>query len=295
MPIEKFISRQALESYRALTYRHLPEKRIKSQQQAVDFVNDRGFIFFWPIKGAELPSLWGAVVGNRPVPDNHDDPGHITWQWKDALLGKKKWYYARILRHRNTIISLKLLNHFYALSPNLGEPEQDFTDQYAQGKISLQEKRIFETLLNDGPLDTLLLRKNSGMSAASQASNFNRALDNLQRDFRILPTGTSRAGPWHYSFVYDLTHRYFPNLVDELRLINHYMAMKEILTAYLLSVGLCSLKDIQKLFGWQNYEFERPLMELVDEGVIDYPVFLEEDRTEYYTIRKIYSDDLSNK
>ena len=90
-------------------------------------------LFSWPIKGIELPSLWGAVAGNRPVPNNHDDPAHITWQWKDALLGEKKWYYARILRRRNTIISLNLLVYFYALSPNYGDPEQDFLDLYEQG------------------------------------------------------------------------------------------------------------------------------------------------------------------
>jgi len=293
MPIDKIIKRQRLESYRAQTFRYLPGSKLKSQQQAVKFVNERGFIFFWPIKAVELPSLWGAVAGNRPVPNNHDDPGHITWQWKDALLGKKKWYYARVLRHRNTIISLKLLNYFYALSPNFGEPEQDFLDQYTQGMISLQEKRVYETLLNEGPINTLLLRKISGLSAASQASNFNRALDNLQRDFRILPTGISQAGSWHYSFIYDLTHRFFPNLVDDSRAIDRHSAIKEIITHYLCSIGLCCLKDIQRVFGWQSHEIEKSLKELISEKELFYPVYLEEDRMEYYTIRQIYFDDLS--
>jgi hypothetical protein len=277
-----------LDTYRAHTFRYLPKKRIRSQQQAIDFVNERGFIFFWPIKDIDLPSLWGAVAGNRPVPNDHDDPGHITWQWKDALLGKKKWYYARILRRRNTIISLKLINSFYALSPNYGDPDQDILDQYEQGKLRNQEKQIYETLLEEGPLNTLLLRKMSGLSAASQVSSFNLSLDNLQRDFRILPTGISQAGAWHYSFVYDLTHRFFPNLVHDAKTVDQHSARKTILEDYLRSVGFCSKKDVQKLFGWTGIEIENAMKRLISEDKVYFPVFLEGEAKEYYTIRQIY-------
>ena len=96
-----------LNLYRQKTYRTLPDLRVKTIDQAVEFVNQRGFIFFWPIQDINLPSLWTAVNGDRPVPDEHDDPGHITWDWKDRMLGKRQWYYARTLRRRNTMISLE--------------------------------------------------------------------------------------------------------------------------------------------------------------------------------------------
>jgi len=295
MSREKIIHRQTLETYRAHTFRYLPAWKLRNQKQAVEFVNERGFIYFWPIKGVVLPSLWGAVAGDRPVPNNHDDPAHITWQWKDALLGKKKWYYARILRHRNTIISINLLKFFYALSPNYGNPEEDFFELYDQGKISLQERRIFETLLEEGPLDTLLLRKISGLATASHLAGFNRALDCLQRDFRILPTGISRAGAWHYAFIYDLTHRVFQNLTEETRAIDHRMAMNEILISYLHSIGLCSLRDIQGLFGWHEVEIRKSLKELIAVEEVFFPVYLENCKEECYTIKQIYDDDLSCK
>jgi hypothetical protein len=105
-----------LETYRNRTY-HLG-KPVKTVEQAIDFVNERGFIYFWPIKDVTMPSLWGAVAGNRPVADAHDDPGHITWGWKDSMLGKRKWYYAKILRRKATMISLDTTRYFYALSEN---------------------------------------------------------------------------------------------------------------------------------------------------------------------------------
>src|SRR6266498_2272607 len=68
--------------WRDTTYRRASERRLKSAEEAVAFVNEVGFCFFWPIEGAELPSLWDAVAGDRPVPNDHDDPGHVTWGWK---------------------------------------------------------------------------------------------------------------------------------------------------------------------------------------------------------------------
>jgi len=62
------------------------------KEEAIRYVNERGFIYFWPINGILLPSLWEAVSGDRPVPNEHDDPGHVTWGWKDSLLGKHVWY-----------------------------------------------------------------------------------------------------------------------------------------------------------------------------------------------------------
>ena len=74
-----------LSEYQAQTFRLRPELRLNTVEQAIAFVNQRGFIYFWPISGILFPSLWAAVAGNRPVADKHDDPGHITWRWKDNL------------------------------------------------------------------------------------------------------------------------------------------------------------------------------------------------------------------
>lgn len=74
----KIISAAGIKKYRDLTFRAAPRRRITTRAQAVRFVNERQFIYFWPIKDIIMPSLWNAVVGMRPVPFNHDDPGHVT-------------------------------------------------------------------------------------------------------------------------------------------------------------------------------------------------------------------------
>lgn len=240
----------AVWQYRAETFCTSPSLQIRSQNEAVSFINKRGFIYFWPIKGITLPSLWAAAAGDRPVADEHDDPGHITWNWKDSLLGKKKVYYARILRRKNTFISLELLPYFYSLSPNYGNWEEDYLDQYQQGTMTAAAKAVYEALLQNGPLNSIQLRKASRLVSATASSMFARALDDLMVEFKILPVAVSDAGAWHYCHVYDITPRFYPDLQEKSRLISEKDARNLILRKYFESVGAATQKEAQRLFNW---------------------------------------------
>lgn len=255
-----------IKAYRHKTYRLDPKDRLRSKAQAIEFVNQRGFIFFWPIQDVVLPSLWAAAAGDRPVPNEHDDPGHVTWGWKDELLDKKVWYYARVLRRRNTIISLESLPYFYALSPNYGEPEIDYLEQYESGAMTQEARLIFEALLKEGPLDSISLRKAARLSSPESTSRFNRALDTLQGEYKVLPVGIAEAGAWRYSFIYELTHRYFPELQEQARPISERTARQFLLRQYLLSVGAVTLRDIQRVFTWRAEDLERTIRTLVQQN-----------------------------
>ena len=204
------LSFQPILDYRAQTFRTAAGRRITTKEEAIAFVNARGYVYFWPIKEVTLPSLWAAAAGDRPVPDEHDDPGHVTWGWKDEMLGARQWHYAKVLRKRATFISLDTLPNFYALSENYGEPDKDYLLQYQEGRLTWEAKTIYETILNEGPLDTVSLRKLARMTTKASDSPFNRALETLQADFKILPVGIAQAGAWKYAFVYECVHRHYP-------------------------------------------------------------------------------------
>ncbi len=212
-------------------------------------MNERGFVYFWPVKGIDLPSLWTAVAGDRPVADAHDDPGHVTWGWKDNALPKRVWYYAKVLRRRATIISLETAPYFYALSENYGSPEEDYLISYHEGRLTLAAKNIYEALLSSGPLDSISLRKAARLTSAKE-SEWNRALEDLQKDFKILPVGVAEAGAWKYAFIYQITARYFPDLPEQAREISESAARTKLLECLFDSVGAAQLKDLHKLFGW---------------------------------------------
>jgi hypothetical protein len=273
-----------IENYRQETFRTTRGKRIKTPSGAVNFVNQRGYIYFWPIKNIILPSLWVAVAGDRPVADAHDDPGHITWGWKDNLLGQRKWYYAKVLRKKSTIISLEIAPYFYALSENYGAPSEDYLVQYMQGKLTQEAKAVYETLLNEGPLDTITLRRAARLSSRENESRFTRALADLQSDFKVLPVGTSQAGGWRYSFVYDLVHRHYPDLPDQARLVQEAQARLKLIELYLRSAGAIPRQDIPKLFPWSKQQIDGVLTQLQIEGKIQRNLHLNDQKSEWVAL-----------
>jgi hypothetical protein len=247
----RFLSPKTIE-YRRKTFRITSGLQIKNVDQAIQFVEQRGFIFFWPIKGREFPSLWAGVAGDRPVPNDHDDPSHITWNWKDQMLGKRCWYYGRYLCRKNTMISLDTLPYFYALSPNYGEYKTDYLIQYEQGQLTAESKAIYEALLYEGALDTLSLRRAARMSSSASSGRFQRALDQLQVELKILPTGISEAGAWRYAFIYDIIPRHFPDLETRARSITEMDAQALILLKFIESLGETNLVELKRFFGWKE-------------------------------------------
>ena len=264
MPI---IDLKKLQTHRTRTFNLPPSKRLPSPTQAVTFVKKRGFVYFWPIKGIDLPNLWTAVAGDRPVADKHDDPGHITWGWKDGALDKKVWYYAKILRKKATMISLDIAPYFYALSENYGSPEEDYLLTYEEGRMTQAAKQVYETLLNEGALNTLDLRKAANLSNAKD-SEFNKAIEYLQSDFKILPIGVSDAGAWKYSFIYQIVPRHFPDLPEQARKIGEGEARAKLLELYFESVGAAQERDAVKLFGWKKDLVTRAIVRLVEKRVL---------------------------
>lgn len=270
-----------IRQYRAGTFRTLPGKRIKSKEQAIDFVNERGFVYFWPIKDIVLPSLWVAVAGDRPVADEHDDPGHVTWGWKDALLGSRQWYYAKVLRQRATMISLEVVPFFFALSSNYGAPESDYLTLYEQGKLTQEAKSVYESLLEKSPLDTVQLRQKTRLTSRDSDYRFNRAMNELQSDFKILPVGVTNSGGWRYAFAFDLVSRHLPEIPEKARLIQESEARRKLVEIYFRSVGAGRLNDLAKLFGWRLDEIEKAIDDLVKTDVLRRDLRIEGEKGEW--------------
>ncbi len=256
-----------LNAYRTRTFNLPPGKRLSSPAQALTFVNKRGFVYFWPNKGIDLPNLWMAVAGDRPVADKHDDPGHITWRWKDGALDKKIWYYAKILRKKATMISLDVAPYFYALSENYGAPEEDYLLAYEEGRLPQSAKQVYEALLKEGALNTIDLRR-VAMLANAKDSEFNKALEILQSDFKILPVGVAEAGAWKYSFIYEVVSRHFPDLPERARQIGEREARTKLIELYFESVGAAQEGDVHKLFGWKKELTTRAITGLLEKRIL---------------------------
>lgn len=268
MPPDPAIKQQEIEKYRKATYHYDPHLKLTSESDAIQFVNERGFIFFWPINGTSLPSLWVATAGNRPVPNNHDDPGHITWRWKDALLDKKVWYYAKLLRGKSTIISLEFMDHFITLSNTASQGMEEFEYLYRIGKRSRLDLEIFSQLTQFGPLDAISLKQRVLHTHTFSDGEYGRALICLQTQFNILPIGISENGRWRYSYLYDTLEHYFPQKFNASAQIPKNAAHKKILNALIRSNGVSTLLEMKKLLGWEIFDIQNTLDALQSTGKI---------------------------
>lgn len=278
------ITQKTLQDYRNETFRLISNRKLHTIDDAAAFVKERGFIYFWPIKGISLPSLWAAVAGDRRVADAHDDPGHVTWGWKDDALGKRIWYYGKILRKKATMIDLDVAPYFYALSENYGDPEEDVLIQYHEGHLTLEAKAIFEAILDNGPLDTVAIRRKTRMTSKDSNSRFDRALSLLQSDFKILPVGISDAGAWRYAFIFDLTHRHLPELLEKARYIKEGEARQQLTGLYFRSVGAAQLRDVMKLFSWKKKDAEKVLQSLVEDRILKKDVEIESKTGSWFAL-----------
>jgi hypothetical protein len=261
-------------------------RHLKNKDDAVEFVNQRGFLFLWPIKNITMPSLWAGVVGNRPVADAHDDPGHVTWGWKDSLLGQRAWYYAKVLRKRATVISFDAVPYFYALSENYGAYKEDYLTIYEQGRMTQEAKAVYEALLERGALDTIALRRAARLTSKESDSRFNKAITDLQTDFKVAPVAVTDAGAWHYAFAYDIVARYYPDIPEKAHKIREREARDKLTVLYLKSVGAAQLRDVIKLFGWRKPNAAGALERLVEAGEVVL-VEIEGEKGEFYAAKEL--------
>jgi len=281
------ISPKKLLTYRANSYHIDPGSRVKNIQDAVAYIKERGFVFFWPIKGVEMPSLWKAVAGDRPVANAHDDPGHITWGWKDQSLGKRLWYYGKILRRKSMMVDFDLVPYFYALTENFGNPVEDIQIQYLDGRISKAEKAIFDVLHENGPLDTIAIRKAVRMTSKESNSKFDSSISSLQSGFKILPVGISDSGGWRYAFIYDLVHRYYPEIPKAARNISEKKAREKLIETYLQSVGAAQLRDLFRLFQWEKKSITQAVDRLIETGIIIGGLEYQDETGEWFAIEQL--------
>jgi len=263
----KQITQRQLKTYRSRTYRMMRQLRLETFNDALEFINQRGFVTLWPIKGIELPSLWNAVAGPRPVASEHDDPGHVTWGWKDQMLDKRQCYYAKLLRGKATFVSLELLPNFYALSPREADLD-DYRQSYRAGQLSYEALRIADALFEHGAMDSVQLRRRAGLSSADSKYRFDRGLTELQKGLWIVPIGVAEAGSWRYAFIYELLDRWYPDLSSKAGLLQLDSARGHVTATYLRSVGTAEESEIRKVFGWGLKQIVQTLTCLQDQGAV---------------------------
>jgi hypothetical protein len=137
--------------------------------------------------------------------------------------------------------------------------------------MTAEAKAIYEAILQNGPLDTVRLRREARMSAESAKSRFDRGLVELQVGLKVLPVGVAEAGAWRYAFVYEIVQRHYPDLPAQARPVGRAAARRVLVQRYLDNVVATDRAMVAKGFHilrWTPSELNRTVGTLLEEGAI---------------------------
>jgi hypothetical protein len=150
--------------------------------------------------------------------------------------------------------------------------------------MTQETKAVYEAILDQGPLDTISLRRAAHLTSRASESRFNRALAELQADFKLVPVAVTQAGGWRYAFAYDIVARHYPDIPEKARLITEREARQKLAELYLCSVGAAQLSNLNKIFRWRSQESQPVISDLVLSGLVSQGVTIEDQPGEWIVL-----------
>ncbi len=254
----------ALVAEREQRWNMRPDLKLYGEGGPLWFIEKVGVAVPFSAPDLVLPSLWWALLGQRRQMHDarHDWAAGKVWNLKDTLPAERKVWYGKLVKSKPAFISLSLLPAFYALSPNYGELD-DYLEQYKDGLLSDDARRVYEAVLAQGPASTTVLRKAVAMQKGDAAARFDRAIASLTSQFKIMQVGTAADNRWKYCFVYDAVPRHLPEQVQAARQYTASTAIQRIISTYLPHAVAVPRGYLPKLFGWDSAPFERAVNNLL--------------------------------
>lgn len=185
---------------------------IESQDDAAAMIEALGFCTWGPVPGLDFPNLAEAMNETASSVLEH------TWYWKDDLHIARRIYYGKIIRAQPSFISPDYLPDFIAALAGRGqEGERDVNHLYFAGRLSREAKVIYDYLLDHPEQPTRDLRRGTSLGSVSVKTATERALIELQRRFLICKVGLTGRTRGTYSYIWDTTERFWPEVFSEAR------------------------------------------------------------------------------
>jgi hypothetical protein len=245
---------ETIESYRDRSWCREPELRIEDVLAAERFIERVGFCATLTDSRRPGPSLYIAVCGRRDahMPRNvqKDPESSLAWTIKDELVRRGRVYYGKLRGNRSIFVARRLLPYFHTLAsaPRISLPG-----------LSEEAQNILKVLRKEWEMASRDLRRASGIS---NRYSFNKALDELQRALKVIPS----------EIVYEPVFTYIWSLAearfhDELKeRASRDLALTEVARAYLTTAGMTFRGELARVTGLSNPDAGIGNWALVDEG-----------------------------
>ena len=244
-----------IETYRDRMWRRDPETRVEDAYAAERFIDEVGFCEALTDSRRPGPSLYVAVCGRRDahMPRNvqKDPESRLAWTIKDEVMRRGKCFYGKVLRGRSTFIAPRLIPFFNSL---WGVPRSK-----EKKVLSSDAQMILKVMRREWEMGTRDLREASGVV---ERARFDKAMTQLQKTFKIIPT----------EVLYEPTFTYIWS-IPEARFADHLnqnvkteVALKEIARAYLVGAGMTFRGELARVTGLGSPTAGLGNWGLVDEG-----------------------------
>ncbi len=247
---------EEIEVYRDRMWHREPELRIEEAGAAERFVDGIGFCSALTDSRRPGPSLYIAVCGRRDahMPRNiqKDPESRLAWTIKDEILRRGHSYYGKLRGNRSIFVARRLVPHFNALV--------GITRQQEPLLLSEQAQNVLKVLRKEWEMSTRDLRSAAGVT---DRATFTRAIDELQRVFKVIPSDV----------VYDPVFTYIWSLMEsrfqeELESTpGREEALKKIAGTYLSGAGMTLRGELARVTGLSNPNAGIGNWALVDEGL----------------------------
>ena len=247
---------RTVEAYRDRMWHREPESRIDDAYAAERFIGAVGFCSALTDSRRPGPSLYIAVCGRRDahMPRNvqKDPESALAWTIKDDLMRRGRVYYGKLRKGRSTFISRRLLPSFHAL---WGVPKRMETKL-----LSDDARCLLRVLRREWEMGTRDLRH---ASRVVDRLRFNKAIDDLQKTFKVIPIDVVYKPTFTYIWAV-AESRFHEELALE---VSREEAFKEIARAYLSGAGMTLRGELARVTGLSRPDAGCGSWSLVDDGV----------------------------
>ncbi len=249
---------EEIEIHRDRMWRRDPENRVDDVYAAERFIEDVGFCETLTDSRRPGPSLYVAVCGRRDahMPRNvqKDPESRLAWTIKDDVMRRGKCFYGKLLRGRSTFIAPRLLPFFNAL---WGMPRK-----LEKKMLSADAQTILKIMRREWEMATRDLREESGIR---ERARFDKAMTELQRSLRLIPTEVLYEPT--FTYIWSIPEARFADQLNESA--GRDEALKEIARSYLVGAGMTLRGELARVTGLRSPETGLGNWGLVDEGFAD--------------------------
>ncbi len=258
------LTKKRIETYRRQNW---PQGSLRTLDEIASFVKQSGLVLIFGSHDIPLPKLYNCA-------DYNSD----WWESKDLLQAKKLAYNGRVVRHKATLISMKLLPAFLALYLH-GGGYLMYEEEYYWGKLSQLANDIAHHLEVNGPTPVDQLRKTIMPSGKEHTRRFHAALLELQTKFKTVSAGLVERG-WGVR-VLGLFSEWVPRRVEQAaeRMAGEE-AMIRVIEQTIATAGAMPEALLARMFHWKPEDVRPALDRLLKAKKLKY-AFLDNKKTHW--------------